>query len=796
MKRLIFVILLFFSLSSLAQKIHLTGLIVDTKDQPIEGVNIVILQTGQGGSTDSRGHFDILINRLDSITIKVTHLSYLSFQKTFLLHEFFNNSIKIILNENQQVLEQVIIQEGNTINIRNEASSFNINPIDSRSLPSASQDISSILATLPGVIGNNELSNAYNVRGGNFDENLVYVNNMPVYRPFLIRAGQQEGLSFVNTDLVDNIDFSSGGWQAKYGDGLSSVLNIHYKKPVQFSGSATLGLLGGSAHLEGASKDRKFNFILGARNKRSEYLLNTLETKGEYKPSFSDFQGFFNLDLTKDPKSSRKTELGILLSYARNRYLVEPENRETTFGTFNEQLRLYVAFDGRERTQYDTYQGGISLHHWFNDHFKSTLIISQTFTQEREYFDVEAGYLLCNIDLNPGSSTFDKCLTNIGIGTQYRSGRNRLDASISNIENRNSIDINPKLTIEYGAGYTFQTVEDHVSEYSFTDSSDYVTVDEAVKADNNLQTNRLQGYVQFNYKIADNQWFNAGARLFYMDLNRQFLISPRMQYSIKPRWRQDVVLRFAAGLYQQPPFYRELRDFDGHLNKSLKAQSSVHAITGLDWNFIKWGRPFKFTTEAYYKYLWNVVPYNIDNVRIRYYAQNMAIAYATGLDFRLSGEFIAGDESWFSLGILKTKENLNNDEKGFIPRPSDQLVNLNIFFQDHLPNNPTYKIHLNFFYATGLPFSPPGNPELRNSFRSNPYQRVDIGFSKMIDFKNVKRESSPWIKSLWLGLEILNLTGHQNVISYYWVKDVNNNYYAVPNTLSARFFNIRMTMDF
>ena len=794
MKRAFLAILFFYSFYAQAQKIHLTGKITDAQGQPIPGVNIAVLKTGQGGSSNDQGQFDLLVEPHDSITLKVTHINYLTFQKAYFPQDYIHKPITIVLSENQRVLNQVVIQDRGQTNTRKEAATYDISPLDAQALPTTSQDISHILVTLPGVIGNNELSNDYNVRGGNYDENLVYVNNMPVYRPTLIRAGQQEGLGFVNTDLVENIVFSAGGWQAKYGDGLSSVLNVYYKKPSKFAGSATLGLLGGSAHLEGTSKNGRASFVLGARNKRSQYLLNTLETKGEYKPSFTDFQGYFHVDLSKNPNTTRKTELGVLLAYARNRYLTEPSSRETTFGTFNNQLRLYVAFDGREKTQYDTYQGGVSLNHWFSDHFRSSLVFSQTLTREREYYDVEAGYLLCNIDLNPGSSTFEKCLTNLGIGTQYRSGRNQLDAAISNIESRNQIEINPDLKIEYGLGYSFQTIADKLKEYNFTDSSDYVTIDEAVKAHNDLNTSRFHGYAQIDHRLAENQWLNAGVRAFYMNLNRQLLISPRIQYSIKPQWQRDIVFRAAAGLYQQPPFYREMRGFDGHLNKSLKAQSSAHVIAGLDWNFMKWGRPFKFTAEAYYKYLWNVVPYDIDNVRIRYYANNMAVAYSTGLDFRVSGEFIPGDESWFSLGILNTKEKVDGDERGFIPRPSDQLVNMNIFFQDHVPGNPTYKVHLNFFFATGLPFSPPGDMQLRNSFRGDDYQRVDVGFSKMIDFR--QKDEKSWFRSMWIGLEVLNLTGHQNVISYYWVKDVNSNEYAVPNTLSARFLNVRATLDF
>lgn len=795
MKRLltIFILILFSSVMAQGQGAVLQGLVTDSLQNAITGVNILNSTTQKGTSTDEAGRFSLEIEAGSAVQLILSHVRYRDDTVTVRSEEF-ENVIKFVLIEESQMLDQIEIGGDRFETTRQQVSTVELNPIEIQSLPTPFQDISKILVTLPGVSSVNEFSTGYSVRGGNYDENLVYVNNMPVYRPFIIRAGQQEGLSFANPDLVTNLEFSSGGWQSKYGDGLASALNVQYKKPTKYSGSLSIGLLGGSAHVEGASKNDRINFIVGARHKRSEYLLNTLETNGEYKPTFTDVQSWVNFDLTKKGKSIKKTELGVLFAYANNNYSVIPESRETTFGTFSQQLRLYVGFIGQERMEYDTYQGGLKLTHWFSSRIRSEFLLSSTRTFEREYFDVESGYRLCNVDTDPGSSTFDKCLVNLGIGTQGISGRNMLDATLTTLENRNSVIINDQNTFEFGLGYTLQNFDDQISDYVFVDSADFVTVEEAVQTTNQLTKNNFHAYVQNTTEIASNQQFTAGLRMQYLDMNKQWLFSPRIQYSISPKWRKDIMVNFAAGLYQQPPFYREMRNSEGNLNTDLKAQSSVHGIFGIDYNFSAWNRPFKITTEVYYKYLWNVVPYDINNVRIRYFAENSAVAYAAGIDFRISGEFIPGEESWFSLGVLSTKEDLEDDTRGYIPRPSDQLINLNIFFQDHLPINPTYKMHLNLFFATGLPFSPPGDLETRNSFRGPVYQRIDIGFSKMIFF-NKKGGNNP-LSSLWIRAEILNLTAHQNVISYYWVKDVNGTQYAVPNSLSARFLNLRLTANF
>jgi hypothetical protein len=750
-------------------------------------VSVKVLELNIGITSDSLGHYRIMLPADTVFNIQFTHINFQERTETIRLFNEEHRRLDIQLAPKIRVLEKVEITSGREEALRQKAGVSFLEPRNVAVLPAPFSDIGQLLATLPGVISNNELSSTYSVRGGNFEENLIYVNEIPIYRPFLIRAGEQEGLSFVNSDLASFVEFSSGGWEPKYGDKLSSSLNVTYKKPKSWKGSAMLSLLGGSMHLEGSNKKKNVSFLAGVRQKRTEYILNTLETSGEYFPRFTDFQGYLHAGFgEKEDDQNYQTDLGILFGYTQNRYRVVPESRETTFGTFSRPLNLFIAFIGQELLNYNTFQAGIKLTHRFSDRFISKLILSDFRTSEREMFDVEAGYRICDVDKRSGSDTFNECLTLRGIGTDYESARNLLDGNVVNAESRNEIILGKGNQIEFGIGYSYQQFEDHLHEYSFIDSADYVTITELIKAENNTQGNQYTAYIQHNALILNHHSLTYGIRMNYFDLNDQLLVSPRLQYAYMPDWRRDIVLRAAVGIYQQPPLYREFRQFDGHLNQKVKAQASRHFIAGMDYNFSFWGRPFKFVAEAYYKHMNHVNPYDIDNVRIRYYANNEAKAYAAGADFRISGEFIPGDESWFSLGFLTTKEDLYFDDRGWIPRPSDQLVNFNIFFQDHLPHFPTYRVYLNLNYASGLPFGPPGNLETRNIFRGDSYQRVDIGFSKIFFFKKRIPES------IWFGVEILNLTGRANNITYYWVRDFQNIYYGVPNALTTRFFNLKI----
>jgi len=773
--------------SGLAQDAFISGKITDQNRQGIAGVNI-ITDRGTGTVSDSLGRFSLTVPPNLPIQLTVSHIGYRTIRRMLSLRPSDNLLLNLQMTAEAQLLEEVEISE-RQLEDDFVPSVTTVNPEAVRLLPTPFGEFNKILATLPGVVSNNELSSAYSVRGGNFDENLVYINDIPIYRPFLVRAGQQEGLSFVNPSLVSGIEFSSGGWAPEYGDKLSSSLNITYKQPEEFSGSASVSLLGGDFHLEGASKNRRFTYLTGVRHKSSQYLLNTLETKGEYLPRFTDVQTYLTYQL--DPREER-TELSLLFGYANNSYLTEPETRETDFGTFGQSFRLLVGFAGQDLLKYQTYQSALRLNHRFNQRFTTSLIVSGFHTREREYFDVEGAYRLCDVDSNPGSSTFNECAVIRGLGSNYRSGRNLLDATIFNVQNRSEWQLNPQNQLEFGLGYDRELIDDRLNEYEFTDSAGFVSnFTPPINSSIELDTYRLHGYLQHSSWLASNQKLTCGVRFNYWSYNRETIISPRLQYAYQTLWQRPVTFTAAFGWYSQPPFYRELRNYQGEINEDINAQSSIHAIIGADYNFKMWDRNFKFVSEVYYKSLDQIIPYDVDNVRIRYYGDNLGTAYATGVDLRVSGAFIEGTESWFSLGILKTEEDITIDQQGPIRRPSDQRVTLGIYFEDHMPNDPTVRVYLNLLYGSGLPFGPPNNLEYRNAFEGSDYNRLDIGFSKLIHF-----EKPGGLKTVWLNAEVLNLLGANNTISYTWITDLQNRQFAVPNNLSQRFFNVRIRVDF
>lgn len=782
MKILFFLALVLLSLSQLSLAQAISGRVSNNLGQAVPLVNIALQGKNIGTTSDSLGYYRLEVPQ-GSYTLVFSHVSYLSVNKKITLKKGESLKIDVVLNVRTQTLKEVEIKESQD-KTRAEAGTIDLNPNTLKNIPSPFGDFNQAISTIGlGVSGNSELSSAYNVRGGNFEENLVYVNNIEIYRPFLVRAGQQEGLSFINPEMVRSVEFSSGGWQAKYGDKLSSVLSITYKKPKEFHASFSAGLLGGSGHIEGSTKNQKFSYLIGVRQKLGRYLFNTLPTRGEYFPNFTDVQSFFNIDIGK------KAELSVLLSYARNRYLTVPQTRKTDFGTFNQTLRLTVDFRGQEAMNYDTWQIGTNLAYYLSEKFITRIMFSGMKTLEREFINTEGGYRLCDVNTDLNSPDFNTCLFIRGFGSLYNYGRNFLDAQIFAAESRNEYRLNNKRKIEFGVRFSHENIEDKINQYNFSDSADYITITERLNTAISLNSSRLTAYIQQAHWIGERQTLTYGIRLNYWSLNNQWLFSPRIQYAIKPNWKKDILFSTSLGLYQQPPFYRELRNFEGQLNKDLKAQSSVHAIVGMDWNFKKWNRPFKFISELYYKHLTNVIPYDMDNMRLRYYAQNNAVAYAVGADFRISGEFVEGTESWFNLGLLSTKEKVEGDERGFIRRPTDQRITLTIFFEDHLPNNPTVRVNMRLMYGSGLPFGVPEQPQNRAIFNGAEYRRVDIGFSKIFELKDKK-----YLESVWLGLDILNLFGIDNKISYLWIPDYLGNQYAVPNGLSQRFFNLRVVL--
>ena len=804
-------LLILLSVGARAQQATVTGKVLSQNRIPLVSASVGIEGTNAGTQTNELGLFKLSVPVGVDIRLIIKYINYLDQQVSLRLNAGETREITVVLTNDTSALNTVTVIGRNPNNATDEVSITRLDPRLTKQLPTAFGDFNNILVTLPGVVSNNELSSTYSVRGGNYDENLVYVNGIEIYRPFLVTNAQQEGLSFINPDLVNNIDFSAGGWQPKYGDKLSSVLNIDYKVPQEFAGSVTGGFLGGATHLEGITGNKRLSYLIGARYKNAQLLFNrSLQTSGNYQPRFGDLQGYFNIKLGKKENLERTT-LGIIGSLARNKYLVIPNLRETTFGTVNQYVRLRVAYEGRERMEYDTYQGGLNLQHRFNDAYTAHFIISSMLSRERELRSIEAGYNFCDIDLDPNSQDFNQCVQERDAGTEYNYSRNNLTARIFALETRHIWELSNRNNVQWGLKWNRENIRDILDEFRFVDSADFVSVTNRLNTDIRLNSNRFSGYVQQTLRWGSGQALTYGVRANYWSYNRETTVSPRIQYAFNAPNNDRLIFKLAAGVYFQPPFYRELRDRQGNLNPDLKAQRSLHFIAGNEYRFKIWNRDFKLVNEAYYKHLTNVVPYEVDNVRLRYYATNNAKAYAMGFDSRINGEFIKGAESWFSLGILSTRENIAGDSTniyepktnkitgkepmGYIRRPTDQRVTLGIFFQDQLPNDPSIKMNLNLVYGTGLPFSPPGLEGIRNQYNMPGYKRVDIGFSKLITLRQ-ENETKHSLETIWLGLEVLNLLGTNNVVSYNYVQDVNEITYAVPNYLSSRLINVRFITRF
>lgn len=812
--------ILFLSVFGLAkaQTGSVKGTITNDSGQPLVNVSIYLAANQQGIISDLEGNYELRLPA-GKHTISFSHLGFQTRAIPIELKPGEDILLDVVLTELARELEDVEIRSDPETQADEIGQVHKVSAKAARSLPSAFGDFNKILVTLPGVSSNNELSSAYSVRGGNFDENLVYVNDIPVYRPFLSNAGRQEGLSFVNPDLVQDIEFYAGGWEPKYGDKLSSSLNIEYKEPDSIEAGITLGLLGGTAYAGG--KSDRVSYLFGVRHRDSRYLLNSLEVSGQYFPTYTDFQSLLTFDLSR--KSSNvlnKTKLSWLLSYGRNRYLTMPVSQSTDFGSVSQNYRLETAFEGREILRYDTYQTGFRLTHRFSDLLRSHLIGSGLMTQEKEQYDVEGAYRLCDVNNNPNSNSFNDCVVIRGIGTNYEYGRNSLDASLYSLENRNEYLLNVNHVLEAGAGVYWQKIHDELNEYTFIDSAGYISVENTVFNDIDLFTNQFFGYVQNTLLWKDSMHaLSSGVRLTYWDYNGQWLISPRFSYRYAPKWDQKTTFKLSAGVYQQPPFYREIRAFDGTIKKDVRAQKSIHFIGNMTRLFYMWGRSFLFSTDLYRKQLYDVIPYDIDNVRLRYYAKNSGNAFAHGVDFRVHGEFISGTQSWFSLSLLQTKENLSDDSYtvyldddgkevfpnspgfvnvedttqrsiGYVRRPSDQRINLAVYFEDHMPYDPSLRVYLNLVFGSGYPFGPPKSARYRNAFSGDEYYRADVGFSKSFDVS-----VNNFFNKLWVRVEVLNALGADNTLSYTWKEDVNGNQFAIPNSLSARFLNIKLSAE-
>lgn len=851
----IFLFLACCSLNLSAQDEHIYGKVTDRNDKPVYGVSIINRYTGAGTTTDFNGNFTLYMTPGRMNVVEFSYIGKETQIEEFYLRRGDVREINIIFWDLDIVLEEVIVigrEYG-----RSPIPTVKLDPKDFESIPTVSGNIEDILPMLGGTVSNNELSSQYSVRGGNYDENLVYVNDFQVYRPFLVRAGQQEGLSFINPDLVQGLDFSAGGFEARYGDKLSSVLDVRYKKPRAGTskGSAYASLLGVGAHLEGANTGGNLSYLAGVRHKSNKYLLNSLPVQGAYNPSFTDFQALVTY------KFDEAWELQWLTNYASNRYELAPDSSRTSFGTFNEALQLRVFFEGQERDRYTNWMNGLSLNYTSDDaRLKLKFMGSFYDNNEIEAFDIEGAYLIGAVETDFSQEDVGEINTVLGVGIYHDFARNQLKSNISNVGHRGYLDINEGAHfLRWGLDFQHEEIEDKLNEWFTTDSSRYnipyngteVRLNEVLKTDINLSSNRLMGFIQDDFSLwtgeSDELSVSAGVRFNYWDLNKELLVSPRIQIGFSPelkkfefdpekhlvehRWN----LRLAGGLYQQPAFYRELRNFEGEINRDLKAQKSMHVVLGSDYVFNMWKRPFKFTTELYYKEMWDLVPYDLDNLLIRYFAENQAVGYAAGVDFRLNGEFVPGTDSWISLSVMQTKEDLKDDfylqflnaagediltsedrevvdtmsvEVGYVRRPTDQRVTFGMFFQDHIPGNEKLKMHLRLLFGSGLSTNPPNsNARLRGFFKIPSYRRIDIGFSAMLfDFQKMRRnmyEKHPLrrFRNVWASLEIFNLLGVNNTVSYSYIKALASDgsgevIYSVPNQLTARRVNARLVVKF
>ncbi|GAA4270008.1 TonB-dependent receptor [Hyunsoonleella aestuarii] len=800
-----------------AQTATIKGVILNEQNQAVSGVSI---KAGAiGTETNENGFYLLKVSANDDVQVEFSHITYKRIVLFFNLKIGEEYEFNPVMKTSIEQITEVVISGKRQKEVEGITT---LKPETIRKIPGANAGVENLLLTLPGVSNNNELSTQYSVRGGNYDENLVYVNDIEVYRPFLIRSGQQEGLSFVNTNLVQNVDFSSGGFQAKYGDKLSSVLDITYKTPYQFEVNADLSFLGGSLSIENLSKDSKFSSIVGLRYRDNELLVDARETETNYDAAFADAQAFLTYKFTD------KFHLSFLGNASFNKYGYEPLTRQTNFGTLSDPIALLVFYQGQEKDQYQTLFGAFKGTYFVNDNLNLKLIASSYHTTEEEYFDILAQYRLGEVNSNIGDENLGEVEFSEGIGSQLNHGRNDLDALISTIEHKGDFRINDD-RFEWSVKYSNEDIRDRLIEWEVIDSAGFsirppriIPVNEQpyepfsgpiqpfqnVRSTNNVKIDRLQAYAQWSKRstlgISD-VWYNAGVRLHNWSVSgdgisnsSQTVFSPRAQFAIKPYWQKDMLFRVAAGLYYQPPFYRELRDSMGVVQPNVKAQKSIHFVLGNDYSFKMWDRPFKLTTEAYYKNLTDVNPYTLENVRIRYRARNNAKAYAYGLDMRLNGEFVPGTESWFSFGYLKTEENIDN--RGFIARPTDQRLKFAALFQDYVPNIPSMKMYLNLVYNTGLPG---GSPSYADPYvyqtRLPDYKRADVGFQFVI-VDEKKQFNSGWkkpFKELSFGVEIFNLFDVQNSITNTWVRDVySKRQFAIPNYLTPRVFNVRTTMKF
>ena len=789
-RRFLFLLaLLATALGCVAQTFTLRGRVTDGEGNPVEFASVTCPSQGRATVTSLQGQYELKLLSADSVVVKFSMLGYRT--KTRVLHRpKGTQTLQVTLTEQASTLGEVTvagqkIQSGQTQDISTK-------PL--HSLPSTTGNaVEELIQSQAGVSTHSELSSQYNVRGGSFDENSVYINSVEVYRPFLVRSGQQEGLSVINPDMVERIGFSTGGFEAKYGDKMSSALDITYRRPKRFEATAAASLLGGSAYVGFSNK--KLAWANGLRYKTTRYLLGSLETKGEYKPNFLDYQTYLSY------KPNKRWTVDFIGNIADNHYNFHPEDRETKFGTMESVRSFRVYFDGQEKDRFRTFFGTLGITRHLGDSTSVSLLGSSFSTSEQERYDIQGQYWLTQTETSE----------NLGVGTYFEHARNYLKAHVE------SVKLLLKHTakqhdVEAGLTWKQEHIEENSVEYEMRDSAGYsvphtgkdLFMIYSLRARNELNANRLETYVQDTWRFrsaGEHTLFtlNYGLRFSHWNYNKESILSPRVSLGITPSFNHNVTLRFATGLYYQAPFFKELRDTStvagvtrATLNRKIKSQRSIHFIAGMDYRFNMNNRPFKFTAELYYKLLGNVVPYSINNVKVVYYGSNEASGHAAGLDLKLFGEFVPGTDSWVTLSFMDTKMKLNGVK---VPMPTDQRYALNLFFTDYFPGTTRWKMSLKLAYADGLPFSAPHRELETNTFRAAAYKRADIGMSYRV-LNNEHRERKSVFRNIWLSLDCLNLLGINNVNSYYWVTDVTNQQYAVPNYLTGRQINARLLFEF
>lgn len=789
----------------------ISGTVKDERGKDLALVNVLLVELNTGTVTQIDGSYALTVPAGRSLTIRFQYIGYETQQRILRTKSQTDVRLDVVLKLGAFLIDGISVED----RMDRATNMVKIDPKISQSLANPSGNFEMILQGL-GARSSQELSSQYAVRGGNFDENLIYVNDIEIYRPVMMRSGQQEGMSFINPDMVGSIAFSAGGFEARYGDKMSSVLDVRYRKPTAFRVGAQASLLGGGLTVEGVDSSKRFTYMIGSRYRTLSYLLGSLDTRGEYFPSAGDVQGYFTFTPNKH------WEFGFLANYNQNDYRVIPTNRETVFGTVKEALQLRVFFDGQEQTQFKTFTTGATATYRPHSLLQLKFIASMYTSDERENFDIEGAWLLNQLDTELGSENFGKVAFTRGVGAFQDFARNQLTVQVYAFDHKGYWE-SPQLGyVQWGLRVQTEQIADRLFEWSTSDSAGFsvpswnpndsvVRLRESIYAQNQIIGQRYSGYLQDSWLLntAYNLNLTAGVRFNYWTWNNQMVVSPRAEVSFSPRWQRDWVFRAAAGLYQQPAFYRELRNQFGQLNPGIRAQKSIHYVAGADYSFKAYDRPFRFVTEVYYKDLREMIPYELDNVRVRYLGENNARGYATGIDFRINGEFVNTLQSWANLSIMRTREIVDgtfytNDAgeqipAGYIPRPTDQIAMFNIMFQDLLPSNPTYKVHLNIVFGSRLPYGPPDYDRGRDTLRMPPYRRVDIGFSKLLIGEGAnwgKQGFGKHFKSLWINAEVFNLLQVNNTISYLWILDTEGFLQNIPNYLTGRLLNLRLVASF